>query len=105
MLFPIRARQNSGLSLSGLPGWRLCRSPFSMSGLEVAVDQMAAVAVAFQPIIQKCLVEIRRNDLFAKFVSLGADEREAQPGKDGDQRLRNAVGIGGAIGIFGFDLG
>ena len=46
-----------------------------MSGLEVAVEQMAAVAVAFQPIIQKCLIKIGRDDLFAEFVRFGADER------------------------------
>ena len=65
--------------------------PFSMSGSEVAIDEMATVAVAFQPIIQKCLIEVGRDDLFAKFVSLGADEGQAQPCKHGDQRLGDAV--------------
>ena len=49
--------------------------------LQVAVGQVAAVAVAVQPIIQKCLVEIRCDDLFAEFVSFGADERQAQAGR------------------------
>ena len=75
-----------------------------MSGLEVAVDEMAAVAVAFQPIIQKCLIKVGRDDLFAEFMCLRADERQAQSGEHGDQRLRDAVGIGGTIGIFGLDL-
>jgi len=66
---------------------------------------MAAVAVAVQPIIQKCLIEIRRDDLFTEFVGFGTDERDAQTGERGNQRLRDAVGIGGAVGIFGFDLG
>src|ERR1700693_4722756 len=66
---------------------------------------MAAVAVAVQPIIQKCLIEIRGDDLFTEFVGFGTDERNAQTGERGNQGLRDAVGIGGAVGIFGFDLG
>ena len=65
---------------------------------------MAAVAVAVQPIIQKCLVEVGRDDFLAEFVRVGADEREAKASQHGDQRLRDAVGIGGAVGIFGFNL-
>ena len=63
------------------------------------------MAVAVQPIIQKCLVEIRGDDLLAEFVAFGADEGQAQSGEHGDQRLRDAVGIRGAVGIFRLDLG
>jgi len=66
---------------------------------------MAPVPVAVQPIIQKCLVEIGGDDLLAEFVGVGADERQAQAGQHSDQRLRDAVGVGGAVRIFGFDLG
>src|SRR5437588_2121194 len=80
-------------------------SGMSTSRLQVVVGQMAAMTVAVEPIIQKGLVEIRGDDLLAEFVSFGADERQAQTGERGDQRLRDAVGIGGAVGIFGLDLG
>ena len=63
------------------------------------------MAVAVQPIIQKCLIEVRGDDLLAKLVRLGADEGQAQSGEHGDQRLRDAVGIRAAVGIFGLDLG
>jgi hypothetical protein len=45
---------------------------------QIAVGQVAAVAVAVQPIIQKCLVEIGGDDFFAEFLGFGADERKTQ---------------------------
>jgi hypothetical protein len=92
-----------------MPSFRGAEAPlfhvFQIAVLQIAVGQVAAVAVAIQPIIQKCLVEVRRDDFFSEFVRLGADERDVQASEDGDQRLRDAVGIRAAVGIFGFDLG
>src|SRR5579872_3934448 len=74
-------------------------------GLEVAVGQVASVAVAVQPVVKEGLVEVRGDDFFSQLVRVGADERQAKPGEHSDQRLGDAVGIGCAVGVFGLDLG
>src|SRR5579871_6624897 len=78
--------------------------PPKSSASQIAIGQLAAVAVAVQPIIQKCLVEKRRDDLFAEFMSVGAEEWQAQPGEYRNQRLHDAIGAGSAVRILGLDL-
>jgi len=52
--------------------------------LQVSVGQIPPVAVALEPIIQKRLIQIRRDDFFAKLVGFGADERQPQPREHGN---------------------
>src|SRR5579862_4198418 len=74
--------------------------PLPATRLQVAIGEMAAMAVAFEPIMQKRLIEVRRDNLLAEFVRLSADEGNAQAREHGDERLRNAVGTGGSVRIF-----
>lgn len=62
------------------------------------------MAVGFQPMVEVDLVEIGGDDFLAEFVGIDAEERDAQACERGDERLRDLVGIRGAVFVTGFHL-
>ena len=62
------------------------------------------MAVGFEPVVKVDLIKIGRDDFFAEFVGVCADEWQAQSGEYRKQRLRNAVRISGSIRVFRFDF-
>ena len=61
--------------------------------LKVIVGQKPAIVIAFQPVVEMDLVEIRGDQFFSQLMRFTADERYLQPSQHSNQRLHNAVWI------------
>src|SRR5579864_8434819 len=102
-MMPMRGRKGVR-DATNCAAYSACVNWSIMRVLQIAVRQEPAVAVALQPVIEKCLVEIRGDDLFSEFVGFGTNEGDAQSRHDRNERLGNSIGRDPAVRVFAFDL-
>lgn len=70
--------------------------------LQIRVGKAAAVAVRVEPMMEMRLIEIRGGDFRAEVVRVRARKRDVQANESGDERLQDAIGVGGTVRIARF---